>query len=377
MRNVKKLTAAVAMAIGTAGAGVSVVQADAILFPYVVSSPTVTTILSVVNLDYNTFGLDSGANPLHWRYWYKAGAKATDNDATCDEVNARWTSSPYDLVDVSVDGYFGDAMAAMFNDPSINAKYDATTKKPMSLLKGLSPVRAFAIVDNDTGEDSNRDLTAGAAMIIELASGAAWGYQAYDPVTDLDRNEYNFGEANERFGEVFGPNGNDPSGRGSNISYKPFAEIQTNLYVTPIGNDDVCTYSIFNGSQKCTEWDQLNGNLRTRIQLTVPDSYQGDDGDVGYDRDENLVSGAVRQNVTCVGAVPIPSLMTAGARNLVADTGGFSRIYVDRPSATVDNFSLPRTDEATVLFLEYNLGGTIDGTAVPGVVNNGYLIRER
>jgi len=370
MRNVKKLSAAVAMAIGTAGVGM--VQADALMFPYVVSSPTVTTILSAVNLD------DDG-NQLHWRYYYKNGAAATNNAATCDEVDFRWTSSPADLVDVSVDAHFGDAMGVMFNDPSINADYSATTTKSMSLLAGLTtPVRAFAIVDNDTGVQNSRDMTAGQATIIEFVNGAAWGYAAYDPLSDLQSNEYDFQGDNERFGEVFSNQDgqNDPSGgTGSNISYKPFGEFQTNLYVTPIGADDTCTGP--DNSNSCTSQDQLRGNLQTQVQLFIPENYGGAETDVAYDRDENLVSGAVRQSVTCVGAVAIQDLMSEGAGLLLEDTGGWSRVRTRQPAPNPANLGLQRTQEATIMFLEYNLGGTIDGVPVNGVVNNGYLIRER
>ena len=50
-----KLAAAVAVTMGVSAVGVSTAQADEILFPYVVASDTVTTLISTINIyeEYN------------------------------------------------------------------------------------------------------------------------------------------------------------------------------------------------------------------------------------------------------------------------------------------------------------------------------------
>jgi hypothetical protein len=162
---VNKIAAAVAVSLGTSVVGMSAAQADEILFPYLVRSDTVTTILSVVNDDDFL-----GSDQLHYRYYYKSGASATNPSATCQEANYRENSSANDIVTFDVSGTFGDAQGVLFEPAAaqINVGYD----KSFALFRTLSPVRAYAIVDNNDVFNVNQDVH-GEALILEFANGAS------------------------------------------------------------------------------------------------------------------------------------------------------------------------------------------------------------
>jgi hypothetical protein len=376
MKKMTKVAAAISVAIGTAGMGVS--QADEYMFGYVVSSPTVTTVLSLVNTEQNFIGVPPTA--LHWEYRYKEGAAALDNDAECVPGSTSFTSSPNDLVSISVDEAYGAATrAVLFNDPMLLATY--TSPSPtLGLLRGLTaPVRAFALVDNngvnpaaipaDIGPDGS--LTAGRATILEFINGAAWGYMGYNPIGDFATNggTFDFSETQEVFYEVFGPNVRLD---GTDFSYKPFDEFTTMFFVTPIsGPNDT------NADGTNPPIDQRENDLQVRVTLSAPGAGPGF---VSYDRDEGLVDGRLPDNVTCVGAVTVESLMSTLAAGIVAGTGGWAHIdtdFIGTPATALPGSTTIRTDEATIMFLEHNgTGGTFNGEPINGVVNNGYMMQE-
>ena len=390
MNNLKTLSAAVAVAIGTAGIGVA--QADEILFPYVVSSATVSTVLSVVNTEAD---VPNQPNTIHFRYLYKEGAAATDNMATCQEVNRRFTSSQNDLVDVSVDGVFGaTTRGVLFNDPSTNANYAPTTVS-LSLLASLTaPVRAYAVVDNNDDHilpaqggpfpGPEFSMAAGRATILEFVNGAAWGYTAYN--SDAPVDSYLFHEQVERYGEAFGPGARGiapgaipPARDGEEFSFKPFADFTTRLFVTPLAGPRTTDTTgaiapLPAGSV------QTRGNLRVRVQLALANLANTD---VVFDRDENVVSGRAPQEVVCVGAVDVAELMSTGAQAQIAPWGGWGTLQTRGPGGLPLGAAMPtpithiRTEEASIVFLEFAAAdGAIDGVPLGGVINNGYMLRE-
>lgn len=381
-------------------AGVGAAQADEVLFPYVVSSDTVTTILSVVNTADT--GIGGAVEQFHFRYYYKEGAAATDNAATCQEVNRRFNTSPNDLIDVSVDVRYGAATRGiLFNDHMVNATYAPATSSPGLLRNRTKPVRAFAIVDNNdvaVGATNDLSLVAGRATIIEFGAGAAWGYDAFNAV---GTNNYIFDEVGERFGEVFSPvdaaTGN--WSRRTEVSFKPFSEFVTTFYVTPLfarpavaavgaltdavpinvttatpapAAAGVSAASLVAAANAQAAGSQLMGNLRTRVVASV----NGGD-DVAYDRDELPVSGRAPKEITCVGAVRIQDLMSTGAADELASTGGWTSLSTVYPAQNPAG-GFVRTPQATIMFLEHNaIGGrTISGENAGGVVNNGYQLRQ-
>ena len=74
---------ALSLAVATIAAGTAAHAADVAMFPYVVNSATVTTLVSIVDQGQATAGYTAGGatggSRLHWRLNYKAGANATNN----------------------------------------------------------------------------------------------------------------------------------------------------------------------------------------------------------------------------------------------------------------------------------------------------------
>lgn len=373
MNNVKKVAAAVAMAIGATGTGV--VQSDIVDFGYGVSSPTVTTVLSIVNLER-----DSEQETFHFRYYYKAGESAVDNGAVCEEVDFTWSTSPFDLVTVSPDGFFGsDTRGVLFNDPASSASYAPATVSLALLQNVTKPLRFKTFVDNNDGANaSDNTLTAARATIIEHLSGAAWGYAGYNPSGNSFRtDDGGFAEEREVFGEVIGPSGKED---GVDVSMKPFDETVTKFFVQPIAKLGMLN----SDGDALGHGSQLSKNIEATVTISVSD-YTLRDGDAMFDRDENPVSSATPQRVTCVGAVRIEELLSEGAELLLADTGGwgeFKTVRIGTPEYPRPSAGRIATDEIVAEFLEHNdpngdgTGGDLEGQPVNGVINNGYSLLE-
>jgi hypothetical protein len=376
---VNKIAAAVAVSLGTSVVGMNAAQADEILFPYVVASNTVTTIVSTINILEDAFSLDSEVNQLHYRYYYKNGAAAESNATACNEVNERLPSSPNDIVTFDVANRFGkDNLGIVFEDvaTSSNVNYG---RKSFSLLDITLPVRAFLVVDNNdfltgAGLFSSADTLAGEALVLEFVSGAAWGYAAYN-AAGVYRDEtgfparlnlYDFSDFVETQGEVIA----NSDGRGFvPVALAPFTasggEFITKFFVTPI-SPTTFPGGVWNPG------NQLQKNLSATVRLAVQDPSSATQ-DVIFDRDELPVSGQVPQSVVCVGAVDAASMLSEGALRRVPD-GGWSNLVVSRGAGNA-------TDEAIVIKLEYNpnpLELDADASTVPvvGVINSATWLRK-
>lgn len=350
-----KIAAAMAVGLGTSVVGMNVAQADEILFPYVVASDTVTTILSVINDD------DFTVPSLHYRYYYKRLPGApTDNTAPCVEANFSQPTSPNDVVTFDVSGQFGDARGVLFEPGPVNAVYT----KDFALFRNVKPVRAFAIVDNNDRFFAGNNVE-GEAFIIQFSQGSVWGYQAYNAaeIGGIDAsgnlvigNPYDFSDRAEVNGEVMvtPPAGTTTAGAEaywSPIAIMPFAgdEVQTALFVTPIAT---------------TAPFQLSGTTAATIGLQVndPDSPAPY---VMYDRDENPYSGQIVQSIVCVGRVNIGSMITEATRQYLVGTGGWSNVAV-------------RAGQAVVMKIEFNdTAATLGGKpAGGGSYNNSFWLRK-
>lgn len=361
---VNKIAAAVAVSLGTSVVGMNAAQADEILFPYVVNSTTVTTILSVINDDDFTIG------DLHYRYYYKAGPAAVSNTTACQEVDIIRTTSDNDIVTFDVGGPYGDAQGVLFEPEQVNAEYDGSFGVFRS--PDLKPVRAFAIVDNNNFGFIGQNVW-GEAFIIQFTEGSVWGYGAYDAAHILVDggiiNPYEFSDRTEKAGEVLvaPPRGAIVDDFAAPIAVMPFAEVSTTLFVTPIATTL--------NNPPANPLFQLRGDLTAVIAAVVndPSNFVLD---VMYDRDENPVSGAVPQPVVCVGAVPIPSLISAAARQFVENGGWTNVVVLPRPA---EDPPQARTNQAVVIKLEYNdrPPATLDGKpAGGGTYNNSIWLRK-
>jgi hypothetical protein len=385
-----KVAVAVAATLGVTVAGIGTAQADEILFPYVVTSSTVTTLVSTIN---NVTALSSGSAPtkLHYRYWYKNGANAENNAATCAEVNKSLPSSANDVVTIDVGGKIQKAnLGILFEDVKVSTLPASDGKgygnATFSLIAGLTqPVRSFLVVDNNdfttSGGSSEAffntaDTLAGEAIVLEFASGAAWGYAAYNAsgrynANGFRTNFYDFSDFVETTGEVL--SGQAALGVAPVVIHPRFVDgdptkgndIVTKFFVTPIAQ------STWNGSA----WvppvgGQLRGDLTAQVRLTVEDLGLG--AAVVYDRDEGPVSGQVPQKVTCVGAVDYKDLLSEGARLLVP-AGGWSNLVVG--GGTGSTAGSANTQEAVVIKLEYNTNTSPSLPSI-GIINNAIWLRK-
>lgn len=341
---------ALSLAVAAGFIGTAAQAADVAMFPYVVNSATVTTIVSVVDqggsADGYTAGGATGGSRLHWRLNYKAGANASNNVARCEEVNYYLPSSVNDIQTVDLGGKFGSTTkGVLFNDAGSNNNWKSGTTDTINFMLGKNASsgsgvqRGVLFVHNAEATTTNNLY--GEAMVLDFSTGAAWGYQAQ--LKDS-------GAANN--GTAF-----DFTAAATTtpiLAFMPTAESVTRLFVTPVS----ATMLAANGAST-TGWDQLNAS----VSLTTGSG-------VAYDRDENLVSGSASSNVVCVGAVDATSLMTAGAASVLAN-GGWGRVVVAAGSTT----GMSSVNTAILTKLEYNTAGKLNGDAIPGTFNNGFVMR--
>lgn len=382
-----KVAVAVAATLGITVAGIGTAQADEILFPYVVTSSTVTTLVTTIN---NVTLLDSSGtapNKLHYRYWYKNGANAENNGATCAEVDRSLPTSANDVVTIDVGGKIKkDNLGILFEDVKVSTLPASDGKgygaASFSMLAGLTqPVRSFLVVDNNDFAPGSSSETffrttesiAGEAIVLEFANGAAWGYSAYNASGRFDgpnesrSNLYDFSDFVETTGEVLSGQAGEGfvpvaiAPRFVNGDPTKGDDVITKFFVTPIAQS---SFSTATNTWVPPVGGQLRGDLTTRVRLTVQDRGLG--AAVMYDRDEAPISGQVPQSVTCVGAVDFKDLLSEGARGLVP-AGGWSNLVVGGTGVN--------TQEAVVIKLEYN---TKTSPSLPalGIINNAIWLRK-
>jgi hypothetical protein len=324
-----KLASAVAVAIGASAVALGSAQAGTILFPQITVSPTVTTIVTVMNAG-DGYELN-GSETLHYKYYWKPWEGTDSNYTHCTERNRYLPTSKNDIQTMDIGGaVFGSAgRGVMFDDESVNNNWD---KNPVDYSLGANlpgnPAvhRAFMIVDNASDEPWGPDL-AGEAILMEVASGASWGYQAFQNRLENDANFARFA-----------------SSEYSLVAYMPPAEVTTKFQVTVL-DDDMD--------------DSTNYSEDTTIGVRVLDPFGPIVAGV-YDRDENFFSGGVDQDVTCIGAWTIEDLYPDATATTAA--GGWTNIT---------NYGW-NGENAAIFKVEY--GTTVDGVDVGGLWNNGFYL---
>lgn len=368
-KSMKMKLNALSLAVAAGFIGSAAQAADVAMFPYVVNSPTVTTLVTVVDRGDNTTqrytsggavaNVAAGGNRLHWRLNYKADANATVNTASCSEVDYYLPTSSNDIQTVDLGGKFGSTTkGVLFSDPSVNNNWNAGTSAALNYMMG----KAAGVTQRGVLFVHNSDNVAGTtiygeAMVLEVAGGASWGYQAV--TTDN-------AAANDNLGFQFAGAGNlvsnsltaSVAGPAGILTFMPPAEVTTNLYVTPV--PAAAPLLAANGAS-VAGWDQQ----QTAVSLNTAPGGVG--AGVAFDRDETLVSGAVAQQVRCVGAVSVPQLVTSGALTVLAN-GGWGNVTLAAGAAGT------ATTAAYVTKLEYATG-TLNGEAMGKTINNGFIMR--
>jgi hypothetical protein len=392
--------AVIAVMVGIAlllslGAFVKDASADAILFPWVVMSDDVTTVISAVNTaetDAEASGLPFHSNRIHIEYWHKL-TTANAQDEACTEYNFEVTSSKDDMVTWDMAGHFNSGLP-MFNDTS-----NEVIGVPDMTLAVENPRRAFLIVDNNTDalmnsycDDAwdgfcNADGTMyGEAIIVEHKTGAAWGYIAYnatggvkETVDELDLDFSDEGKRDQQ-GEVIGD-----SETTQTTLMNPNDAI-TKLFVTPTErwvNEDRGVYG------------QRTGNLEAYVQLCrFPERCNGGpciDGDpytgdcVGggiWNNEEGGFSFTEKKNIVCTAADNIVDFFggagTSAYTQWVA-SGKAGWAYIVTGSGTLDEQSganeFITTEEAIIGKLEFGTGLSWDGS-IADTINTFVWLRD-
>jgi hypothetical protein len=378
-----RISTAVALAVGLAApiGVVGTAHADAVFFPYLALGPQVTTIVSVMNTsgdNYNQNGTDSGSN-LHYRMYYKqvdALSSQAQNALSCQETNIYLPTSQFDIQSIDLGSAFGQTtQGVLFDDPSVNNKW-ASSGKDYSLGNTLGNARAYLIVNNGEGHghhmrpDHKGRTMSGEAFLFDYVNGAVWGYQA-STSKDTDGDDFDFWA---RVGTAM-PN-------PTTITIMPFAETTTALFVTPLANAD-------------NEWTDPDEFLQDFAGM-VPskNTYESSIGfytptskhtlsPALFDRDENLISGTVDQQVVCVGRVEVQDMISIASQDEMQN-GGFGGLISQRTNylSVLGSNLVPfipewaaDEGESSVMKLEYNAGAIFNGeVSSSGTYNNGFRL---
>jgi hypothetical protein len=383
-----KVASAVAAAIGTSLGSVGAAQAhwaSSIMFPTVVASPTITTVVSVINDGDGMEEKGSGDQVLHYSYWHKELQKdesvADFNTKECAERNRYLPTSKFDIQTFDVSGkFFGGSNGVMFNDPSNDADAKASWVFYNASDDNLAQ-RAVLFVDNYKGQGFAKygdGQLAGEAVVFEVDLGAAWGYQAF---ANSKRVKGGRGERPDGHGEEWlGNYAWAASGARSQVPFMPPAEVTTVFLVTPVAAYPH-VYPPFVPELPDNYFDQLE----SQGQLTASIKTLGEDWFTSgvFDRDENFFSNNAKQDVQCVGGWNITDLFPDSEAN----DGGWTHI------ATYNEFKVQNTENgvtgtdksypaAIVFKVEYGdvtkLDGANNRVEGGGLWNNGlYLHPDR
>ena len=307
--------------------------ADTVLFPVIaVNVPNVTTVVSVMN------GPGGSSDKLRYRYRYKDSLTSQGlphvsgfcfpNDPVVFDRN----TSNGDIVSFDASGTLNSGNALFGDQNSYGGSFDI----------GLSgPVRGYLTVSNCctaggaiVEDDGVLDL-AGEAVVMDIASGAAWGMKA---INDENREGFAFVNANEAGGGVWSalPSNGSAVRR---FSFFPLIDWTTRFFVTPL--DD-------NMAQE--NWDP---DAKVAIRTSNSQSGEG-----VYDREGNLWTPTpIVHEVYCTGAIDLEDMMDSSTQAKVETGGGWSFFRVVSGDAIV-----------------YKLEFAVSSSTYGGTVNNGYLL---
>ncbi|MCG2721653.1 MAG: hypothetical protein L6290_06530 [Thermodesulfovibrionales bacterium] len=302
------------------------VYADTILFPVIaVNQPNVTTIVSV----FNRPGFAS--THLHFIYRMKCtyegcAASGTPNyEGVCLLQSFTRTTYNGDLVSFDASGVLNGGNA-LFNDPNT---YDGTFH-----MSSVGANRAYLLVrnSNSTGSPVSAGATTalgGEAIVMDIATGAAWGYRA---VNDTFREDYEFTQVGVTTAIT---------GGGTNckwFSFFPPNEWTTRFFITPIGDDmDIA-------------------NLSTTVALVNDASGMTTTGVIS--RAGSKLNFTKPVDATCTAGIDLVDMMDSTTFASIQNTGGWAWLCEQG------------VNPITAYKLEYVVNNPVYG----GTNNNGYLM---
>lgn len=405
------------------GVAIDQASADAILFPWIVKSTAISTIVSVVN----TAGINplvppfGGTPQLHLSYFYKD----PDNNQTtsCQDYDFKIPTSEMDIVTFDASGNINGGLP-MFGDPNNGA----------GTLELLAPGdrRAFLIVDNNTPllslptQLNNVDGTLyGEAMVLEFAQGAAWGYVAYNsagpfgdtlgvnplipPYGGGQNGFVSFSNGLDPHGEVIGQFLNwapvPPAtlttapnvfvaGELAPVVFLPQGQVNTRMFMTPTDMISAAiAYAGFPGAPVQSQFantGQRNGNIDTRVGVcAIPAYAPGAPGVPGiltggctlpglHLNDESPLSSTKLKNIVCTSADDVAALLDAATETAWVANGGQAWTYIRTALGNLlpaGNYEY--SPNMMIGKLEWDdTATTIDGQAVTGTFNNFVHIRN-
>ncbi|MCF7996703.1 MAG: hypothetical protein K9L88_17990 [Chromatiaceae bacterium] len=338
-------------------------SADAMLFPVMTRSPSVTTIVSVVNKDP-----DGVVNVNYF-------TKPIDLSSPCIDEGVKQVAASgraNDMVSFDAGGVFlaGQGGGPLFNDPERLAPYGAVDFSTTS----TGPVRGFLIVDDgdDTSEGGTGADLYGEAIMLEMTGGAAFGYRAFNPAQDSNTPGPIFGNGGG-FGSFLGEVLDFGAGTGNaGVTLMPPSEWTTRFFVTPIADGTGTAVS-----QRDCETCSASIYLSPDKAGTLAGMYDRDT----VMRSEPFAPAPIptsARNIVCTGAVDMTEILPQSIVNQISTQGGWG--YVQIRSGTSGNIE----NSATVLKLEYNLTSSGQTSTISpdgavsftGTVNNGVFLRN-
>jgi hypothetical protein len=299
----------------------TVAKAETILFPVIaINQPSVTTIISVYNWA-------SGATHLHYTYRFKDSLSGGSPNYTgaCSTAEFTRPTSDMDLVSFDASGTLNSGNALFGDTTSYGGSFN---------LPGTGARRAYLLVTHSDSAGNRVDtssLLGGEAIIMDIASGAAWGYKA---VRDSFTEDYTFVNYFDRGGTdgVFSSISTSMwIGSVRQFSFFPPNEWTNKFFVTPIGGS-------------------MTSDRTAIVGLT----------DI-YNRTGTQFSNSVNQTVTCTAAFDLEDLVDSTIWSSIQSSGGWT-------------FFLPIfvTDPCSVIV--YRLEYVVNNPTYGGTNNNGYLL---
>lgn len=405
-------------------------SADSIMFPWLVKSNTVFSLVSVVNTSA-TSG-DCETPRLHYQYYFKDAASATVNTDSCAPQSFYRQTSQEDIVSFDASGAVSLGAALFDDQPALNGN---VTYVPSWFFMNSAPVtaRAFLLVDNndtDCFEDADWASLYGEAMIIQISQGSAWGYVAYNgigggPYGPASEPELGFNDDLDLQGEVMrSPRFFDvANSSGDEIEVTPTVLLpldtfHTKMFVTPVNyalwedesnvDIDAEDYAGGPGARTGSANSRIQFCLRPYPQGNFPidtpcpsgvggiefygDSCQSDNAakcEIGgiYDNDEGPLDSNLAPNVVCTAALDVSeeNLLLTAAQIAYLESGAQGWTYVRsmvgsflgagqlgaRNVATMSDSIIGKLD-----YTESNAGFQIGNVTVNGTVNDMKWIRN-
>jgi hypothetical protein len=296
----------------------STAKADTILFPVIaVNQPNVTTIVSVFNEPGNA------STHLHYIYRNKASLSGSlpNYTGTCGSQSFTRVTFDSDIVSFDASGVLNGGNA-LFNDPN--------TYNGAFGMSGTGAQRAYLLVTNSNASGTrvnigDNEVLGGEAIVMDIATGAAWGYKA---VNDINREDYSFTEAGTK---------TVMSGWGKSckwFSFAPPSEWTTKFFVTPIGNN------------------MNSANIASTIFLS------GGSSNGIFTRGGTFLTFPDDLDLICTAGVNMADMIDSTALATVQNTGGWSWMC----------------ESAVNPVIVYKLEYVVNDPTYGGTNNNGYLM---